>query len=437
MGTTAQKLTYLNDTKSLLKDSINSLGGEITSQTTFRQYATELDSIYASLPKVSGTGSNIQLTPTKKGRITSQINGDTLQDGTPTPDTPVEIQSVTGLQKINVCGKNLFDIADGTYTNSSSGRTASITFTNGIMTNFEHNFSGNFGIKIQLRTPIILKANQSYTRGTNSNYVYPYITLYDVNSQVIDSMTASNNGVKTFTPTEQKEVHYIFLWFQYNLTYTELKPMMNVGSTLETFEKYDGETYTIHLGNMKLKKKGDYQDYISGTPNNWVKNNKIGNIIFNGTETWSNASSIASGTSRFLYLDDTVYNSRNNNDNTVYVSSNKFIGLSWKEIYSTDTTTKNAVANYNNDASASGRIVIRIDSTYANTVETFKTWLSSNNVEVDYVLATPTTTPITDTTLINDLNNFYYAMSKNGQTNISVDGNLPIILDVSALKGEE
>ena len=79
MGTTSEKLTYLNDTKQLLKDSINSLGGEITSQTTFRQYATELDSIYASLPKVSGTGSNIQLTPTKKGRITSQINGDTFQ----------------------------------------------------------------------------------------------------------------------------------------------------------------------------------------------------------------------------------------------------------------------------------------------------------------------------------------------------------------------
>lgn len=76
---TATKLEYLNETKSLLKDSINSLGGEITSQTTFRQYATELDSIYASLPKVSGSGSNISLSPTRKGRITSQINGDTFQ----------------------------------------------------------------------------------------------------------------------------------------------------------------------------------------------------------------------------------------------------------------------------------------------------------------------------------------------------------------------
>ena len=82
MGTTAEKLTYLNDTKGLLKDSINSLGGEITSQTTFRQYATELDNIYASLPKVSGTGSILSLTPTLKGRLGITPKGDTYQFST-------------------------------------------------------------------------------------------------------------------------------------------------------------------------------------------------------------------------------------------------------------------------------------------------------------------------------------------------------------------
>ena len=40
-------------------------------------------------------------------RFEKEFKGNTLQDGTPTPDTPVEIQSVTGLQNIEVCGKNL------------------------------------------------------------------------------------------------------------------------------------------------------------------------------------------------------------------------------------------------------------------------------------------------------------------------------------------
>ena len=39
----------------------------------------------------------------------NEIQGDTLQNGTPTPSSPVPIQSVTGLQNVEVCGKNLFN----------------------------------------------------------------------------------------------------------------------------------------------------------------------------------------------------------------------------------------------------------------------------------------------------------------------------------------
>ena len=106
MGTTAQKLTYLNDTKGLLKDSINNLGGSITSSTTFRQYATELDSIYSKLPKISGKGTAINLTPTLKSRINSELYGDTSQSGTPTPSSPIPIECVTGLQTITIANSD-------------------------------------------------------------------------------------------------------------------------------------------------------------------------------------------------------------------------------------------------------------------------------------------------------------------------------------------
>ena len=79
MGTTAQKLTYLNDTKGLIKQSINNLGGNITSQTTFRNYATQLENIYQNLPKVNGTGTSLSLSPTIKGRLSSTPKGDTYQ----------------------------------------------------------------------------------------------------------------------------------------------------------------------------------------------------------------------------------------------------------------------------------------------------------------------------------------------------------------------
>ena len=67
MGTTSQKLSYLNDTKVKLKDSINKFRDGITSQTTFRDYATELDDIYDKLPKVDNTSDASQLLNAQNG----------------------------------------------------------------------------------------------------------------------------------------------------------------------------------------------------------------------------------------------------------------------------------------------------------------------------------------------------------------------------------
>lgn len=49
MGTIAEKLSYLADTKDLFKDRLNSLGAEITSSTTFRNYLTWLDTFYGEV----------------------------------------------------------------------------------------------------------------------------------------------------------------------------------------------------------------------------------------------------------------------------------------------------------------------------------------------------------------------------------------------------
>ena len=46
MGTIAEKLSYLADTKDLFKDRLNSLGATITSSTTFRNYLNWLDTFY-------------------------------------------------------------------------------------------------------------------------------------------------------------------------------------------------------------------------------------------------------------------------------------------------------------------------------------------------------------------------------------------------------
>ena len=67
----------------------------------------------------------------------------------------------------------------------------------------------------------------------------------------------------------------------------------------------------------------------------------------------------------------------------------------------------------------------------------FKNWLSSHNTTIYYLLATPQDIPITDNTLVNQLNNIYNnAYSYSGTTNITStfeDGNEQMVIDASAL----
>ena len=101
MGTTSQKLEYLNGTKNSLKTAINNLGGAIDSNTTFRNYATQLDTIYSNLPKVSGTGTSVTLSPTLKGRLGSVIGGNTSQKILPDGYTQVDYIQSDGNQYID------------------------------------------------------------------------------------------------------------------------------------------------------------------------------------------------------------------------------------------------------------------------------------------------------------------------------------------------
>jgi hypothetical protein len=83
MGTTADKLTYLNNTKGLLKDRLNSLGATITSSTTFKNYLTWLDTFYNNVSN-------------KTDLATNGIKGRLSQGSSPTPSNPQTISYLTG-----------------------------------------------------------------------------------------------------------------------------------------------------------------------------------------------------------------------------------------------------------------------------------------------------------------------------------------------------
>ena len=70
-----------------------------------------------------------------------------------------------------------------------------------------------------------------------------------------------------------------------------------------------------------------------------------------------------------------------------------------------------------------------IKNTSITTAANFKSWLSTHNTEVYYVLETPTYTLLSDT-LQTQLNNMQYALAYDTQTNISqTNTDLPFIIN--------
>ena len=264
MGTTAEKLTYLNTTKEKIRDSINLTGANLTSEDTFRSYASKLkkgyidiinngiDTLYNNFPKVSGIGSNLSLTPTYETPMKlNEIQGDTLQDGTPTPDTPVEIQSVTGLQNINVCGKNLFSgYTKGIKINTSNGA----------------EYSDNTGASSDY-IPLNIVGSNLFLIGGLPNNLFNFVCAYNSNKTflgrtsagAITSRELNSNVFIGGTPQGTGDIAYIRVTIYENNSVSGViddidnaQIQLEQGSTATTYEPYTGNTYEVNLGKNLL-----------------------------------------------------------------------------------------------------------------------------------------------------------------------------------------
>ena len=104
MSTISDKLLYLNNTKQLIKDKINNLGGNLTSENTFRSYSDILTTIYKKHPKVSDTGTSITLTNIKKGKMLINLNPSEISQASsllPSGYTQVDYIDADGYQYID------------------------------------------------------------------------------------------------------------------------------------------------------------------------------------------------------------------------------------------------------------------------------------------------------------------------------------------------
>ena len=197
--------------------------------------------------------------------------------------------------------------------------------------------------------------------------------------------------------------------------------------TVSNSDNTQSQSYPINLGEIELCKIGNYQDSIVKDNGKWFLHKEIGKVVFDGSESWSINTS---------YTYNVFYRTLNNyarisNAQTTYCEYYKGI--------------ENAAGiadfgnNYNNSIgvrTANDNIKdIYISNNSITSASDFKTWLSTHNTVVYYVLANPTYTEITDSTLISQLEAIAGAEGYTGQTNISqTNSDKPFIITATTLK---
>ena len=168
-------------------------------------------------------------------------------------------------------------------------------------------------------------------------------------------------------------------------------------------------TYAPYKTPIELCKIGNYQDKIYKQNGNWYIYKEIGKKVLIGTENWV----IDSSHSRYSltgYISDYMINQRT----TALCNYYKY----------GDTELEGYFAL----SGANNVLFIHYPNSSTNTVPLFKTWLSTHNTEVYYVLNTPTTTLIEDEELINQLESIRLL---SGLNNVSLTSpNLPFIMDL-------
>lgn len=310
MSNISQKLTYLNDTKTKLKNVINYAGGNITND-TFRSYPEKLydkfvdfvtngtDSLYSSLPKVTGERTELTLSNTANGVLKLDFKGNTSQDGEPTPENPQDIHVVTGDNDVKIENRNLAQHIDGhinasgvfkvdttdsfyfpvtqgeTYIYNNSGNRDRVAIFNSIPTNNQTCIE---------KTNTYLAKNKPFVASA-TGYMVIYANTPTSETVKNDFIVVKGNTIGNYTPHQEQTYRVDFggknkfdkentQWYKNNNS-----AFINTGNTNTTrirttsFKISGGKTYTISgiPSEVALNSVRTYEEYEGTQTSDFTK----------------------------------------------------------------------------------------------------------------------------------------------------------------------
>ena len=433
-------ITYTNGTTTTYEVT-NGEDGEVT-QAQLDEVIAENDYLNSvieqAFDEIDGTGTSITLNDTIQARIKTDLKGNTEQDSyTGKNKLPYPYTETTHTHN----GITFIVNNDGSIlVNGTATAQANIKLYGNHIESNQKEFTGQYlyGGTNNVNLRALNNTNNNYkvlatdtgsgAEINTSTYTKGYIEL-----TVFNGVTVNNELIKPMVLNSLSDISYEPFVGGNASPNPDYPQNVNVVTGNNTITISNGDntsstSYPINLGLMELCKIGDYEDYIYKNNGNWYKKANVGKIVLDGSESqWRKGSATSfnryaiGGTAGYTFV-----NIKQIKDSVV-IKSTYFIGISQNNSDNGDI----GISGLN----AQGIMInFPLNNTSFDTLEKFKTWLSTHNTIVYYVLDTPTDIQITDTNLINQLNNLEKAISYKNQTNISqTNANLPFILDVTAL----
>ena len=351
--------------------------------------------------------------------LAKRIYGMSVQDGTPTPDSPVDI--VSAKADFRCTGKNLIPYPyyrGASYT--SNGITYTVNLDGSITANGTATATSVYellqgGVSLKSTTNLKIKTNKQLrmsgcpSGGGNLTYNIQ-LSLTDGTNFWARSRLDVGNGV-TFD--------YIPSVGYYNICVIRIQifsgqtvnnlvfhPMLTLADADQTYEvnQHTDVTTNLRLRAIEVTSTDDYnlvrdgKYYIADTVD-WSEDRgyeitrRVGEVVYDGSEdeAWT----------RVMNNTKNVHTFYSKPENPLHTDNNDALCLAYSNRFYRETRN-----DFNNTSTALGTFIQRtgMAENYGYFVfaplsdissAEWKTWLASNNMTLDYALATPTTEPIT------------------------------------------
>lgn len=307
----------------------------------------------------------------------------TITFSAPTPDNPVPINVVTGDNTVEVVGKNFFDkstITTAAYIRKTDGEIVTqgagyYAITDYIPINQTLAYSG-------------CHISSSYASGG---------AFYDSSKTFISGFSMNNSGI--VTPVENAA----YVRFTIRTSNGDQDTFqVEYGSTATTYEPYTEQSQLLSLGSIELAKipNTDYKDRIYKQDGKWWLEKNTGRKVLDGTEqNWGKGSSTSYD--KFV-LNYGVYKQDSNSLCNYFAYSQADANGTW----------------HNNQGV---QLVFDFEVGTMTSLDAFQTWASTHNIILYQPLKTPTTTEITDTTLLAQLENILAMHTNKNVTNAWIE----------------